>query len=100
MLPSLKRVAGDARVMIVPKVTGSEDFSCFQQVVPGMFFFVGVTPTAGNANAADSAEPNHSPRFYVDESVLPLGVRALAQITCDYLEAPEAAHPTTPDRKD
>jgi len=87
MLPSLKRVAGEARVMIIPKVTGSEDFSCFQQVVPGMFYFVGVTLPERDA---DKAEPNHSPRFYVDEAALPLGVRTLAHLTCDYLEAPEA----------
>jgi len=87
MLPSLKRVAGEARVVNVPKVTGSEDFSCFQQVVPGMFFFLGVTPPE---RSAETSEPNHSPRFQVDEASLPLGVRALAQITCDYLEAPEA----------
>jgi amidohydrolase len=87
MLPSLKRVAGAERVITVPKVTGSEDFSCYQQVVPGMFFFVGVTPPERDAG---TAEPNHSPRFYVDETALPLGVRALAQLTCDWLEAPEA----------
>jgi amidohydrolase len=87
MLPTLRRVAGADKVITVPKVTGSEDFSCYQQVVPGMFFFVGVTPPERDA---EHAEPNHSPRFYVDEAGLPLGVRALAQLTCDYLEAPEA----------
>jgi len=87
MLPTLRRVAGAERVQIVPKVTGSEDFSCYQKVVPGMFFFVGVTaPGQDPAKAA----PNHSPRFHVDESGLLLGVRALAHLTCDYLEAPEA----------
>ncbi|MFO1296622.1 MAG: amidohydrolase [Rubrivivax sp.] len=89
MRPTLERVAGGAgRLPPMPKVTGSEDFSCFQQVVPGMFFFLGVTPADKDAG---TAEPNHSPRFYVDESALPLGVRALAHLTCDYLEAPEAA---------
>jgi amidohydrolase len=88
VLPSLRRVAGEGRVRIVPKITGSEDFSCFQQVVPGVFFFLGVTP---GEHEAETAEPNHSPRFRVDESTLPLGVRALAQLTCDYLEAPESA---------
>ena len=46
MLPTLERVAGKARAILMPKVTGSEDFSFFQQVVPGLFFFVGVTPPA------------------------------------------------------
>jgi amidohydrolase len=89
MRPTLVRVAGGPeRLPPMPKVTGSEDFSCFQQVVPGMFFFLGVTPAEKDAG---SAEPNHSPRFYVDEGALPMGVRALAQLTCDYLEAPEAS---------
>lgn len=90
MRPTLERMAGGGadRLPPMPKVTGSEDFSCFQQVVPGMFFFLGVTPADKDAR---SAEPNHSPRFYVDETALPLGVRALAHLACDYLEAPEAA---------
>ena len=87
MLPTLRRVAGAERVQIVPKVTGSEDFSCYQKVVPGMFFFVGVTPPGQDPT---KAAPNHSPRFYVDEAALLLGVRALAHLSCDYLEAPEA----------
>jgi amidohydrolase len=88
MLPSLRRVAGEAQVKIVSKITGSEDFSCFQQVVPGLFFFLGVTPTDRDADKADA---NHSPRFYVDETGLLLGARALAQLTCDWLEAPAGA---------
>jgi amidohydrolase len=89
MRPTLERVAGGGEHLPpMPKITGSEDFSCFQQAVPGMFFFVGVTPASQDAG---TAEPNHSPRFFVDESALPLGARALAHLVCDYLEAPEAA---------
>ena len=86
MLPTLQRVAG-AGLNLVPKVTGSEDFSFFQRVVPGLFIFVGVTPPGVDPK---KAAPNHSPRFYVDESGLLLGVRALAHLACDYLEAPAA----------
>jgi amidohydrolase len=64
---------------------GSEDFSFFQRVVPGLFFFVGVTP--GGAAELAKAAPNHSPRFFVDEGCLLPGVRALAQLACDFLEA-------------
>ncbi|MCW5634457.1 MAG: amidohydrolase [Rubrivivax sp.] len=88
MRPTLERVAGAGRMPPMPKVTGSEDFSCFQQVVPGMFFFLGVTPPEKDAR---TAEPNHSPRFFADEAPLPLGVRALAHLACDWLEAPEPA---------
>ncbi len=88
MLPSLQRTAGAAQVWMTPKVSGSEDFSFYQQVVPGLFFFVGVTPAGTDPH---QAAPNHSPLFHVDEAGLALGVRALAQMTCDYLEAPEAS---------
>lgn len=85
MLPTLERVAGAQRVVMTPKITGSEDFSFFQHVVPGLFFFVGVTPAGQDPR---SAAPNHSPLFRIDEAGLTLGVRALAQAACDFLEAP------------
>lgn len=84
MLPTLQRVAGADQVELVPKVTGSEDFSYFQKLVPGLFFFIGVTPP--EADPA-KAPPNHSPRFHVDERALLLGVRSLAHVACDWLEA-------------
>ena len=87
MLPTLERVAGKAQVRIVPKVTGSEDFSFFQQVVPGLFYFVGITPVGQEPT---DAAPNHSPLFYIDEAGLELGVRTLAQVAVDWLEAEPA----------
>ncbi|MEP7140296.1 MAG: amidohydrolase [Caldimonas sp.] len=84
MLPTLERVAGKARVKLVPKVTGSEDFAFYQHVVPGLFFFVGVTPPEQDPRTAAS---NHSPLFYIDEAGLPLGARALAQVAVDWLES-------------
>ena len=83
MLPTLQRVAGPQRLSATPKLAGGEDFSFFQQVVPGLFFFVGVaSPDIDPAAAA----PNHSPRFRIDEGALVVGVRALAQLACDFLE--------------
>jgi len=84
MLPTLQRVAGADKVQFVPKVTGSEDFSYFQKLVPGLFFFVGVAPPGVDPT---KAAPNHSPRFSVDESALLLGVRSLASVACDWLES-------------
>jgi amidohydrolase len=83
MLPTLARVAG-AGLQLVPKVTGSEDFSYFQRLVPGLFFFVGVTPPGTDPATAPS---NHSPRFFADERSLLIGVRSLAHLAVDYLAA-------------
>ncbi len=87
MLPTLRRVAGPDGLQLVNKVTGSEDFSFFQRVSPGLFIFIGVTPKGQDASKAPS---NHSPLFFADESGLPLGLRALAHMTCDYLESVDA----------
>ncbi len=88
MLPTLERVAGAAKVKLVPKVTGSEDFAFYQHVVPGLFFFVGITPPEKDPAGV---APNHSPLFYIDEAGLPLGARALAQVAVDWLHAQSSA---------
>jgi amidohydrolase len=83
MLPSLKRVVGNGNLILRSKTTGAEDFSFFAQKAPGFFFFLG-----GSPKGTDLAKVayNHSPRFYVDESALLIGVRALTQVTVDYLQ--------------
>ena len=86
-LPTLARVAGPNRLLLVPKVMGSEDFSLFQKVSPGLFFFVGVVPEGTDPK---TVAPNHSPRFHIDEASLIVGVRALAHVACDYLERERA----------
>ena len=84
MVPTLQRVAGAGKLELVPKVTGAEDFSFFQRIIPGLFFFVGVTPTDIDPAKAYS---NHSPKFFVQEEGLLIGVRALAHLACDFLES-------------
>ena len=82
MGPTLRRVAGDGNYGLQPKSTASEDFSFYQEKVPGMFFYLGVTPKDTDV---EKAAPNHSPRFYVDESGLINGVRALSNLAVDYM---------------
>ena len=81
MLTTLRRVGGD-HVFTVQPTTLAEDFSKFQQKVPGMFFYLGV-----NQKGADPAKVarNHSPLFFVDEAALPMGVRVMANLAVDYL---------------
>jgi len=82
MAPTLRRVAGAQNVRVVNATLGAEDFSFFQQKVPGLFFWVGTRPPGQTAEEAPS---NHSPLFYVDERGLALGVRAMAHVAVDYL---------------
>lgn len=82
--PTLRRVAGAGNVRVVNPVLGAEDFSFFQQKVPGLFFWLGTRP---KNQTPEEAPSNHSPLFYVDESGLGLGVKALAHLAVDYLSA-------------
>jgi len=82
MIPTLERAAGAANVSISPLVTAAEDFSFFQREAPGLYILLGsVSPGI----APETSPSNHSPLYAVDEAVLPLGVRALANLAADYL---------------
>jgi amidohydrolase len=88
MLPTLRQVAGADHVRLAAPLTPAEDFSRYQQHIPGLFFFLGITPPGADPR---TVAPNHSPRFFVDEVALPVGVRALAHIAVDYLSTPGPA---------
>jgi amidohydrolase len=83
-IPSLQRVAGAEHVVVADKVCGAEDFSFYQKLVPGFFFRLGCIPPELELKRA---VPNHSPRFFLDERCLPLGVRSLAALATDWLTA-------------
>ena len=81
MAPSLSRVAATF-LPNPPVTTTSEDFSEYQQRVPGVFFFLGIAPKGADPS---KLEPNHSPRFMIEEDALVTGVRALASVASDFL---------------
>ena len=82
MLPTLQAAAGAGRVREIKAVTGAEDFSFYQEKVPGLFVFLGgMTPGTDPATTAD----HHTAGFRIDESGLTLGVKTLATLAADYL---------------
>ena len=83
-VPTLSRIGGDANVKVIDKICGAEDFSFFQKEVPGFFYFIGCTPPDRDAR---TAAPNHSPRFYVDEGCLKIGLKTLSALALDWLAA-------------
>ncbi|GHF30308.1 N-acyl-L-amino acid amidohydrolase [Kordiimonas sediminis] len=82
MAPILDRSSAGGKAYVVKPVMGAEDFSFFQQKIPGLFFGLGVSKA--NATRADMA-PNHSPYFYVNDDALPSGVKALSSLALDWL---------------
>jgi len=80
LLPTLERVAGKDQVVLSKATTGAEDFSYFQEQVPGFYFFLG-----GMTPGSTDSYPHHTPDFKIDESGLLLGVKAMTEISLDYL---------------
>jgi amidohydrolase len=85
MLPTLRRAAGANGVQFINPVMGSEDFPVFTQKIPGIFFFLGVTPKDKDPA---TVPVNHSPLFFADEGALITGVRAMTGLAVDYLTLP------------
>ncbi|MGH8678712.1 MAG: amidohydrolase, partial [Burkholderiales bacterium] len=80
--PTLKRIGGEGNTKPQERVMVAEDFSYFQKEVPGLFYFLGITPRNQDMS---KAAPNHSPQFYIDESALVTGVRSLSALAVDFL---------------
>lgn len=70
MLPITREVVGNDMLVETPLRTPAEDFSFFALEVPGMYVFLGATPTEQDPALA---APNHSPYFEMDEDVLRIG---------------------------
>lgn len=84
MIPTLERVAGNENVYEINAITGAEDFSYFQNEVPGLFFFLGGTPLDMKESDAPS---HHTPSFIVDDASMKLGVKALSNLAVDFLKS-------------
>jgi amidohydrolase len=83
MLPTLQESAGKENVSLTPAVTGAEDFSYFQEKVPGLYFFLGGMP---KGKVESETASHHTPDFYIDEGSFVLGMKVMANLTLDYME--------------
>ena len=66
------RVAGPAALTLDAPVMAGEDFSFYQQEIPGTFFFLG-----SGSDEADSRHTWHHPRYNVDERCLKTGMAVM-----------------------
>jgi amidohydrolase len=84
-LPTMRRILGAAGVTNPKPQMGAEDFSKYQKVIPGFFYFLGV----GNRSKGIDAMI-HTPEFDADEDALGIGVKVMSAVVLDYLEKPRA----------
>lgn len=83
MLPTLNGINGKEGVSLIHAHMGAEDFSYFQEKVPGIFFFLGARPAGKKATEVAA---HHTPDFYLDESQFQVGVKALSHLVVDYFD--------------
>jgi len=83
-LPTLARIVGSEHIVQPDPVLAAEDFAFYQEKIPGLFIYLGVTDPAADLAKAEDV---HSSRFLVDESALKVGVRSLSSLAVDYLTA-------------
>ena len=83
MTPTLERVVGAEKLLTTLPQTWAEDFSCYQQKIPGLYVYLGVrTPGVDR----EHFPTNHSPKFRVDEDALVIGVKTLSNLAVDYMQ--------------
>lgn len=86
MAGSLQKTVGASNTLVINAITGSEDFAFYQKKVPGLFFFVGAMPPDQDPNTVPS---HHTPDFMVDERAFVTGVKAMLNLTSDYMYMPK-----------
>ncbi|CAN1217960.1 IAA-amino acid hydrolase ILR1-like 4 [Linum perenne] len=79
-----RTIAGDMlganKVSEMQPLMGAEDFSFYQEVIPGYFFFLGMYN-----ETQKRLELEHSPFFEVNEAALPYGAALHASLATQYL---------------
>ncbi|HKC88960.1 MAG TPA: amidohydrolase [Blastocatellia bacterium] len=80
-LPVMRKIAGEKNVFSPKPQMGAEDFSFYQKVIPGFFYFLGV----GNREKGVTAMI-HTPEFDIDEESLVVGVKVMSNVLLDYLD--------------
>ncbi|WP_336514069.1 amidohydrolase [Pollutibacter soli] len=81
LIPSLVSAAGKENVSESRWTTGAEDFSFFGEKAPAFFFNLGGMPKGQDVS---KVAPHHTPDFYIDDSMLDVGVKAFCQMVFDY----------------
>lgn len=71
---------GPEKFRIVDPIMGAEDFSFYSKEIPAAFYYIGI-----RNEELGSIHSGHSPHFFIDEDVLPIGAATHAAIAERYL---------------
>lgn len=80
-LPTIRRVVGSENLVSIKPFMPAEDFSYFQKVSPGFYYFLGVGNRARGITASW-----HTADFDIDEESLVVGVKVMSNVLLDYLD--------------
>lgn len=81
MISSLQTAAGAENVSEGTWTTGAEDFSFFGEKAPAFFFNLGGMPKGMDPKNAGG---HHTPDFFIDDSMLDVGIKAFCNLLFDY----------------
>jgi amidohydrolase len=77
----MRAVAGEKNVIMTDPQMGAEDFSYYQNEIPGFFYWLGIANKQKGITAG-----LHTADFDIDEQALDNGVKMMSNIVVDYLE--------------
>lgn len=86
------KVLGISNVEDMQPLMGSEDFSFYQEAIPGYFYILGMK------NETEGKFPSpHSPYFEINEDVFPFGAALQASLAARYLLDLQSGTPVVKD---
>jgi amidohydrolase len=80
MVPTLRRIVGPDNVLRVEPGMVSEDFAYFAREVPGFYYRL------GQVKPGTTSGDHHTPTYLADDSMIPVGMRAMSALLLDYLK--------------
>ncbi|XP_078434416.1 peptidase M20/M25/M40 family protein [Wolffia australiana] len=77
-----EELVGKDKLNVPDVVMAADDFGFYSQIMPSVMFMIGTKNTTLGA-----VHPLHSPYFFVDDTVLPIGAAFHAAVAISYLES-------------
>lgn len=74
---AIRQVGAESLVDTIEPVMAGEDFACYLEKLPGVFFLVGAAKRVGQTH------PHHHPRFDMDENAMAVATRVFVDVVLE-----------------